>query len=352
MDPGADLDVAQQVLTQFELHPHVGQVDQRDQRDAGQNKLPVLDRDAEHLAVGGRHNDHLIDQRLKGFHAGLRRFDLRLRDAEILARVARDGLLVREPGLLEPSLRHRERRRRAVQVCHRSVVSGDQRALAVIGLLRQREVGLGAFGLRLAHGDGLGAKPSLDARQFGLRHRQVGRLCASFAMSSGFSMRIRDAPCFTFCDRVDVDLGDAAVDAGGHVEGPGLHFALHDQWFAPGEVPDRQADHRQQQDRHNGDRYDPSSGPGRARWSGIFRHGLMFLRRMMDVACRNPRRSELPALLGWTLGAGDDSGTMTSEGCQRAQFRACGFAELLQRIDLLPLLTCWCSSRAVMFGSK
>ena len=61
----AHLEVAQQVLAQIELHPHVVQIDQRDQRDAGQHELAVLDRDAEHLAVGGRHDDHLIDQRLE-----------------------------------------------------------------------------------------------------------------------------------------------------------------------------------------------------------------------------------------------------------------------------------------------
>ena len=115
-------------------------------------------------------------------------------------------------------------------------MSGDQRALAVIGLLRQREVGLGAFGFSLAHGDGLGAKPSLDARQFGLRHRQVGAALRQFRDEFWVLNADQGRALLHVLRPVDVDLGDAAVDTGGHVEGPGLDFALHDQRFAPGEV--------------------------------------------------------------------------------------------------------------------
>ena len=92
LDP--DLKVSEQVLAQVELHPHVVQIDERDQRDAGEHELAVLDGDAENLAGGRRHDDHLVNQRLERVQVGLGALDLGLRDAEILTREAGDSLVV------------------------------------------------------------------------------------------------------------------------------------------------------------------------------------------------------------------------------------------------------------------
>ena len=75
-------------------------------------------------------------------------------------------------------------------------------------------------------------------------------------------MRISGRALLYVLRPVDFDFGDAAVNAGGHVEGPGLHLALNDQRFAAGQVPDRQSDHRHQQYRHDRHGRDRSSGPG------------------------------------------------------------------------------------------
>ena len=82
----------------------------------GSTNSPSSIGNAEDLAVGGGDDDHLVDQRFKGLDPGLRGFDLRLGDAEILARVAGDGLLVGETRLLQGALRNREFRGGAVEI--------------------------------------------------------------------------------------------------------------------------------------------------------------------------------------------------------------------------------------------
>ena len=215
----------------------------------GSNELAVLDRDAEDLAVGGGQDNHLVNQRFEGFHTGLRRFDLGPGDAKILARVAGNRLVVGEARLLQAALRDRKLRCRFVEVGLGRVVARREGALAVIGLLRERDIGLGALGLRLAHRDGLGTKPGLDTGQFRLRDGKIGLALGVFR--DEFRIVDPDERCALLHVRgsVDFDFSDAAVNAGGHVEGPGLHFTLHDQRFASGQIPDGQGDHRHQKDR-------------------------------------------------------------------------------------------------------
>ena len=165
------LQVAQQVLAQIELHPHVVRIDQRDQRHAGQHELAVLDRDAKHLAVGRRDDDHLIHQRLERLDIGLGALDLGQRDVQILAGEACHRLIVGEARLVERAFRERQRRAVLVELRLRRVVRHDELPRAIERLLRKRQVRFGPLDLRLARRDRLRPEPRSDARQFGFGHK-------------------------------------------------------------------------------------------------------------------------------------------------------------------------------------
>ena len=177
-------------------------IDQRDQRHARQHELAVLDRDAEHLAVGRRNDDHLIDQRLERLDIGLGAFDLGQRDVQVLAGEACHRLVVGEACLVQRTFSQRQCGPVLVELRLRRIVRGDELPCPIEGLLRQRQVGA-----RPARPPPCAPRSSLPGTPPGrapvrLRPRAAQpRSARSLAISSGLSMRISGAPACTSCER-------------------------------------------------------------------------------------------------------------------------------------------------------
>ena len=149
---------------------------------------------------------------------------------------------------------------------------------ALVGLLRQGHIGAGAVDLGFALRDDLGARPDLDALQFGVGDDFVGFGLAQLGNQFGVVDDQQGSVLARHSGRAaTANLGQPAGDARRDVDAGAVGFALHKQRFRACQIPDRQADNGDEQNRRdNHPRLDPASlarsfGQRRAGevWSGL-----------------------------------------------------------------------------------
>jgi len=111
------------------------------------------------------------------------------------------GLLVGELRLLMAAFRDPQRVGSLIQSLLRPELGAARLARAVIGVLRQREVGGGKIDLGLTGGDAFGTGSGMDSRQLGLGELLTGLRFVELARSSGLSMSSSFCPAATLSPR-------------------------------------------------------------------------------------------------------------------------------------------------------
>ena len=129
---------------------------------------------------------------------------------------------------------------RLVEPRNRRVAVLGQLADAVVGLLRQNHARLCPLELGLARSDHLDARANFDIGELRLGDDLRGDRLLVFGQRFRIVDLDEDGASRNILAALDGNCGDATVDARGDIEPRCVHFALHQQRFAPQQIPDRQ----------------------------------------------------------------------------------------------------------------
>ena len=224
--PVADLEALDEILAQVEAQPDVVKIDEREQRHAGRDIFAELRADLVDLRRDRRLDRQFVDSRLDRVDRGLRLDHIGAGDGALLFRVAGDGLLIGELRLIRAALRDLQRVGRLVEPLQRRVAGSGQLLDAVIGLLRELEIGVGAVERGLLLRDHFGARARQDIGELGLGDAERGLGLAQLGHQFGIVDLVKQLSGGDIIAALDRALRDAAIDARRDVDAGRVGLAL------------------------------------------------------------------------------------------------------------------------------